>query len=220
MPTYAFTRTMEQMRDMIGRKVGAKSDGQDLDAESSAIIQEAMHLRMRELQALGIQWHQVTPAQASVSLVAGTATASLSALTDFLFPISAMLVVGTSQQPVEIIGHRAYQAIQEKTEQGEPSCVYIAGGTAYLWPVPNANGTLKFTYEAEPDDLVSATALDMPIELLRSFAILCSFDLLNDFQLKGDMALRITAQVPMAERTIRKLTAERVDSQTVTPEWF
>jgi len=220
MPTYAFTRTREQMRDMILRKLGEKSDGQAPDAETAEIVYEAMALRLRELHGLGIKWYQVAPSQTTVALVAGTATASLSAVTDFLFPVTAMLTVGTEQREMRIVGHRTYQAIPNKAESGEPELMFTAGGTAYFWPVPNANGSAKITYEAIAADLVTATAPDLPVEMMRAFAILCAADLVPDFNVKPQQAATIYAQVDGAMKTIRALSAERVDTETVSPDWF
>ena len=72
MATYTFTRTREQMRDMIGRKLGIKESGQELDSEDAAIVLEAMDLRLKELHRLGVLWWQVSGASTSITLTGGT----------------------------------------------------------------------------------------------------------------------------------------------------
>lgn len=47
----SFTRTREQLRDLIGRKIGVKESGQTMDAEDAAIIHEAIDLRLKEMHA-------------------------------------------------------------------------------------------------------------------------------------------------------------------------
>lgn len=220
MPTYTFTRTREKLRDMILRKLGLQDPGETPDAETAEVVYEAISIRLRELHRLGIMWYQVAPAATSLSTVGGTATVSLSTVTDFLFPVSVSLVVGTEDKPLDLIDHRQYQAIPTKTEAGEPEKAFVAGGSIYLWPVPEANGTLKVTYQAISADQEPATAADMPLEFTRSFAILCASDLLTDFSVPAQTAQIIIGQVPGAEKTIKALSAQRSDSSAVVTDYF
>jgi hypothetical protein len=220
MATYAWTRTREQVRDRIARHLGVYESGQTLDAEDSEVILEGIAVRLRELAKRKVLWSNVTPAQATVSLASGVASASLSALTDFLFPVTAMLVIGTDQREVEIIGHRVYQTIPDKTSQGEPYRAYFAGSTVYVWPVPQANYNLKLTYEAIAADTEYGTALDIPVEFIRPFSILVAADLCSDFDVPTSKAALLMGQTESAIRDIRALNAERVNASTVTPEWF
>lgn len=220
MATYAFTRTREQMRDMILRKLGVKEAGQTPSSEDAEIVYEAMALRLRSLHRMGIQWYQVAPGESSVAITAGVASVSLSAITDLLFPVSVMLTVGTDQQEVEIIDHARYQAIPTKTERGEPQFVYITRSTAYMWPVPQSNGTLKLTYEAISADLETGVAPDIPVECMMPFATLVAFDLMTDFDVTQTRQAALTMQVEPSMKTIRALTVERASTGTVAPEWY
>jgi hypothetical protein len=56
--------------------------------------------------------------------------------------------------------------------------------------------------------------------MMRAFAILCAADLVPDFNVKPQQAATIYAQVDGAMKTIRALSAERVDTETVSPDWF
>jgi hypothetical protein len=98
--------------------------------------------------------------------------------------------------------------------------MHVAGGTAYFWPVPSSNGSAKITYEAIAADLETATAPDLPVELMRAFVILCAADLVLDFPTGGSRDHTLLAQAVGAERVIRALTTERVDTEPVAPEWF
>lgn len=220
MATYTFSRTREQMRDMIARKLGIKEAGQELDAEDAEIVYEAMNLRLKEMHRLGLLWWQIGGAETSVTLTGGTATATITP-TDYLLPVSLMLTVGTEQQPIDIIGHREYQAIHDKAQTGTPEKAFISGATIRLYPVPLTSGTAMLTYEAIAADLEAATAPDLPVEMMRSLACVVAADLLDDFDsIDPNKAVRIMSGVEPAMRTIRALNAQRVDSATVTPEYF
>lgn len=219
MATYTWTRTREQLRDMILRKLGVIGAGDTATAEDAAITYEAIDARLKELHKLGILWFNVSGAQTSVSLAAGVATATISA-TDYLFPVTLMLVVGTQQYPVTLIGHREYQAITDKATTGEPSKAFINGSTVYLWPVPQSAYTAKLTYQAIAADTESNAAADVPVSMIRAFATVVAADLVDDFGLPDNRASRIFSQQEAAVRTLRALNAEAVDSTPVTPEWF
>lgn len=217
---YTFALNREQLVERIARKLGVAEAGQAISGEDSAVIVEAIDVRLKELPRYGIQWHNVAPAETSVTLTAGVATASLSAVTDFGFAVSAMLTVGTDQQEVEIIGHRTYQAIPDKTERGEPIYAMFAGGSVYLWPVPQSNGSLKITYQAKALDSAAATSPDIPIDIIRPFTVLCAADLADDFQLPTIKAQHLMAQMPEAIRDIKAITVERTDTITVESESY
>lgn len=219
MPTYTFTRTREQMRDLIARKLGVKEQGQDLSAEDAEIVYEAINLRLKELHSIGLLWWQISGAQTSVAITSGTATATISA-TDYLLPVSLMLTVGTEQQPVEIIGHREYQAIPDKAQTGEPTQALISGTTIRMHPVPNADGSLKLTYQAIAADAENGAAPDVPVEMMRAFACVVAADLVDDFDVEPNRAARLMVGVEPAMRTIRALNHQSVDSNTVTVDYF
>lgn len=219
MPTYTFTRTLAQMRDMIARKLGVKAEGQNLSAEEANIVDEGLNLRLKELHRLDLLWWQIAGAQTSVSITGGMATATISA-TDYLFPVSLMLTVGTEQQPVEIIGHREYQAIPDKASTGTPEKAYVSGTTVYMHPVPLASGSLKLTYESVAADVEAGAAPDVPVEMMRSLACVVAADLIDDFDVDAQRAARLMAGVEPAMRTIRALNQQRVDATTVTVDYF
>jgi hypothetical protein len=215
----SFTRTREQMRDMVLRRLGVSEEGQTPSAEDAGIVNDAMDLRLKELHELGVLWWQVSGATADVALTGGTATATISQA-DFLFPVSMMLRVGIEDQAVEIIGHRQYQDISDKASQGEPAMVFINGSTCWFYPVPSIAYTAKLTYEAAATDTAFGVAPDIPVSMMRAFALLVAGDLVDDFSLPEQKAQRLIAQQPGAMRTIRALNAEHVDSTTVAPVWF
>ena len=116
---------------MVLRKLGVLGAGQAAEAEDSEVVFEAMDARLKEMHALGILWWNVAGAATNLTLTAGVATTTIAA-TDYLYPVTLMLTVGTDQQPVDIIGHSEYQAITNKTDRGEPVKAFFSGTTVYL----------------------------------------------------------------------------------------
>lgn len=219
MPTYTFTRTREELRNAILRKLGQLPIGQTPRAEHSTIVYEAMDLRLKEMHAKGVLWFNVAGATSDVSLVAGTATAN--AASDVLFPVTMNLRVGTEDKGVRIIGHREYQDIEDKTEQGEPEVVFFSGGVYRFWPVPNSNYTAKLTYQQIAADTAASTAPDVQVSMMRAFKCVVAYDLVDDFMMQDEQKiLRLKAEAEEGLRTIMALNQERVDNAPVTPEYF
>lgn len=219
MPTYAFTRNREQFAGDVLRKLGVLNAGGTPQARDYASVNTALDLRLKELHALGVLWWQVSGASTSVSLTGGVVSATISA-TDYLFPVSMAVVVGTDEIPLEIIDHRAYQAIPDKASTGEPEKVFISGTAARFWPVPQSNYTAKLTYQAiAADSEVSATP-DVPVSCLRALVDIVAGDLVDDYETPEPKASRLLQKQVIGLTTIRALNAQRVDVATVTPDYF
>ena len=218
MPTYSFTRTREQLRDRVLRKLGMLGAGETPSADDSAVVNESIDLRLKEFHRLGTLWYQVAGAATDVALVGGTATAN--APTDCLFPISMSVRIGTDDKPLDVLGHRQYQAITNKLDTGEPEAVFFSGGVFRFWPVPDANYTAKLTYQAIAADSAAATAPDVDVAMMRAFANIVAADLIDDFRVPESDAQRLLAQVEPCIRTIAALNAERVDVAPVAADYF
>jgi len=216
--SYSFTRSREQMAQTILSKLGIVGAGETITAYDYALVYEAIDFRLKELHAIGILWYQVDPAAANVALVSGTATAS--APTDCLFPISASLRIGDEDTPLEIIGHRQYQDIPNKLDQSEPEQVLFSAGVLRFWPVPNDNYTVKLTYEAIAADTAAATAPDISVSMMRAFSTIVASDLADHYQKGEQTVVRLMAEADQAMRTIRALNAERSDAGTTTVDYF
>lgn len=218
MPTYTFTRTREQVRDMVLRKLKVLSVGETVSAEDAAIVYEAMDLRLKEMHALGILWFNVSGATSDIALVSGTATVSAAA--DVLFPISLNLRIGNEDVPIDIIGHNEYQAIENKLDEAEPEKVFFSGGVFRFWPVPDANYTGKLTYQQMAADTVAGTRPDVEVSMLRAFSVIVAYDLADSFDVPEQIIARLERESITAMRTIRALNAERVDPGITEAEYF
>jgi hypothetical protein len=218
-PSYVFTRTREELRNAILRKLGQLPIGQTPRAEHSTIVYEAMDLRLKELHAKGALWFNVSGATSDVSLVSGTAT--VNAASDVLFPVTMNLRIGTEDKELRIIGHREYQEIPNKLDQAEPEMVFFSGGVYRFWPVPDANYTAKLTYQQVAADTAASTAPDVQVSMMRAFKCVVAYDLVDDFMLQDEQKiLRLKAESEEGLRTIYALNQERTDAGTTTAEYF
>lgn len=219
MPTYTFTRTREQLRDSILRKLGVLARGETADSEDANIVYEAMDLRLKEMHAKGVLWMNVAAAASNLTLVASTATVAATA--DVLYPVSVALRIDGEDKPLEIISHRQYQAIQDKTEEGEPEVVFFSGGVYYFWPVPSTGYTAKQTYQQIAADTVASTAPDVQVGMLRSFKNIVAYDLVDDFMVSDQIKIaRMKSESDEGMRTIYALNQERSDPGTTEAEYF
>lgn len=216
---YAWNRTREQVRDMVLRKLGVLGIGDDATPEDAAIVDEAMNARLKELYTLGVLWWSVAATQTQLTVAAAASSATVTA-EDFLYPISATLTVTTEQQPLEIIDHRTYQAIPDKATTGRPERVFFKGGVARFWPVPTENETVNLTYQAIAADTATNTALDVPAAAMRAFVDLVAGDLVDDFGVPDSTAARLMVKQAAAVKTIRMVANQRVDTVTVTPDYY
>jgi hypothetical protein len=220
MPTYSFTRTLPEVQKLVLRKLGVLGAGETASSDDAELVNEAIDLRLKEMHALGVLWFNVAGATTNLSLVGGTATVSLSAITDFLFPVSVKLRVGDEDQDVEIISHLEYQNIPNKSETGEPEQVFFSGASAYFWPTPDANYTAKLTYQAIAADTNNPDAPDVPVSMMRSLVTLVAYDCADAFGAPEPRLLRLLSEAKEAEKTIRTLNTQRVDSTTVEADYF
>ena len=217
---YSFTRTLPEVRMLVLRKLRYIDNGETPSGDDSAVVDEAVDMRLKELHSLGVLWFNVAGSTSDLTLVAGTATASLSALTDFLYPVSARLRIGTEDREINIISHRQYQAIENKAESGEPSEMMVSGGVAYFWPTPADDYTVKLTYHAIALDTDGTSAPDLPVSMLRAFVTLVAADCADDFGVPEQRYQRLQAEAEIAEKRLRMLNTERVDTTPVCVEAF
>lgn len=218
MPTYTFTRTREQLRDLVLRKLGALGAGETANSDDAAIVYEALDLRIKELHAKNKLWFKVSGAQTSVALTSGVAT--VAAASDVLYPETFSLRINGEDTPLEIIGNTQYQQIPNKADQGQPERVMFAGGVYYFHPVPNAAYTGKLTYQQIGADTAAATAPDVQASMLRSLRSLLAYDLADDFGIPENRIVRMKLEADDAMRTILALNQQRVDNEPVQTEYF
>lgn len=208
--TISFTRTREQMRDLILGKLGVLAAGETASAEDATLVYEAIDLRLKELHRRGIFWRKVT--RRALSFTIPSSIASASASVDVLFPLQMHVVVGSIDEPVEIISIRDYANIPNKGDLGTPSKVLYNGSAEFIfWPVPRAATTAKVVYEKIADDTAASTQPDVDVSMLRWLRDIIAYDLADYYGLPEQKIQRLAGEAEVAERRIRMLSVERVD---------
>lgn len=216
--TYTYSRTRDQIVAKVLRKHGAVAAGATPATADSDIVIEALDLRLKEMHKLGVLWYQVSGAQTDVALTGGTVTAATP--TDYLFAVSMSVRISGEDVPLEIIGHREYQAILNKTDTGEPEKVFVSGQTCRFWPVPDTAYTAKLTYQAIAADTIDATAPDIESSMVRSLCNILAYDVADEYGVPEGKLQRMAQEATIAERTIKNLSTERVDVAPVTATYF
>jgi len=216
----SFTRTREQLRDMILRKLSVFEEGQDPSPSDTLSVYEGLDLRLKEMHAIGTLWWKVQAASVPVTITSGVATASLPA--DFLFPVSLRFPVGIGgdSDEIEIVGHTQFQSIPDKSEKGQPRQALFSGQTLYLNPVPQGNGTIQLTYEAIIQDTEQSTPPDIPVPMLRCLAVIVAYDLADSFSVPEQKIRRLREEASSALTEITILNRQRVKTSRATPDYF
>lgn len=213
-----FTRTREQIRNMILGKLTVLDPGETPSAADSTRVYEAMDLRLKEMPYLvGTMWRNVNVVPLSFNVSAGVATAS--ATTAVLFPVALHIVDNSQDEPVEIINAVQYAAIFDKTETGTPTKAMWEDKNSpqhfRFWPVPDRNTTAKLTYQAITTDTTASTAPDISVAMMRAFSVIVAYDLADDFGVPEGKIQRLAVEARMAEKMLRKVNAPRVSNAAV-----
>ena len=216
-----FTRTREQLRSMVLRKLGAIGASTSVVSADADIVYEAIDLRLKELHADGIVWRKVDPIPATFSVSAGVASAH-AGTNDILFPIKMTILDGSSDEPVEIIGKPEFAALLQKDEDGLPTKAMWKGSTEFVFhPVPLTASTVKLVYNKIADDTTAGAAADVEVSMFRSLRDLVCFDIADDFAVEEAKIVRLERAATRAEKRIRKLSVERKNYGPVTIEdWY
>jgi hypothetical protein len=101
-------------------------------------------------------------AQATITLVAGTAAYSIAAITDWLHPDAARVEIGTEYPVLEYQDPQAFRDLaHQDRDRGVPQLWTWARGQLHVWPSPDRAYTLTVDYTKDPPDLSSDS--DTPI---------------------------------------------------------
>ena len=207
--TVSFSRTREQLRSMVLRKLGVIGASTSVVSADADIVYEAIDLRLKEMHRKGIFWRKVDKVPATFSVTAGVASAHYGT-NDILFPIH-MTVVNTSiDDPLEIIGAIEYSRIENKLDSGVPEKALWKGSTEFMfYPVPLTSTTVKIVYEKIADDTTAGSAADVEVSMMRWLKDIVAYDIGDDFGMDEARMQRFQREAQMAENNIRKLSVER-----------
>jgi hypothetical protein len=204
-----FTRTREQLRSMVLRKLGVIGAATSVVSVDADIVYEAIDLRLKEMHRLGIYWRKVDEVPFVFSV--GSAVASAHVLTtDIQFPILLTIRDGSSDEMVEIVGTQEWAAIPDKTRTGLPEKALWAGSDEFLfYPIPVVNTSARLTYERIANDTTAGSAVDAEVSMMRWMKDIIAYDVGGDFGMDEARMNRFMKEAAIAEKNIRKLAVER-----------
>ena len=207
----SFTRTREQLRNMVLRKLGVVGAATSVVSADADIVYEAIDLRLKEMHRLGIFWRKVDKVPTSFTLSAGVTSAHASS-NDILFPIKMTVADGSLDEPLVIIGPVEFAALELKDDVGLPTKALWKGSTEFVFhPVPLATTTVKLVYEKIADDTTAGAAADVEVSMMRHLKDIIAYDVGDDFGMDEGRMQRFARESEMAEKNIRKLAVERKD---------
>lgn len=215
----SFTRTREQIAALALRKLGILASGGTAYADDLTITYEAIDLRLKEMHSLGNFWRKVNPTPSTFTITAATASAA-HGLTDLLFPVSLFVTVSSVDEPIQLISPMFYAGLGDLTQSGDAIYAMHDGANFKFWPVPTENRTAKLLYEKITDDTAASTAPDVEVSMMRSLGAIVAYDLADQFGVEENKIRRLAAEAALAEKTIRNLSALRVDLLPVAVDDF
>jgi hypothetical protein len=219
MATYVFRLNRRKLREKIGRKLGIMGAGNSLKPEDSSVLNEAIDIKLKEFHSKHVLWFSTSGAVTPVTLTSDAATVTVAA-SDFLFAVTARIVVNSREQPLQIIDHTSYQEICDKTRTGVPEQVFFNGTTAYFYPVPNDAYVMRITYQGVAADSTDVDPLDMATGAMGAFASIVALDLADEFDVDEAKIGRWRADQGGWEATIFAVAAQRTDRPDSTAEYF
>lgn len=214
--TTTFTRTREQLRDKVLGSMGVYDPQTGVTAEDSSLFYEALDLQLKSLHALGLLWWKVGSVTTNTTLTSGDSTEA--APSDMLYMVNIFIRSGTTDYPVEIITHREYQAIENKTDTGIPDRIYVdqEAQLLYLYPAPSSNYSMRMTYAKIIDDTAANKSPDVPQWALKPLVDILKFDLADHFEIRPEEKLiRWERRAGRAIKEIRIMNAPKVDHTTI-----
>ncbi len=213
-----FTRTREQLADLVLGKLGVLGSGASGESADRQVIYDHMDMRLKELHRHGTFWRKTATTPTNITLSA--ATSSISATTDMLFPVAMSIRYQNIDYPVEIIDKTRYEAEPDKIATGMPEKAVVDGGTFLFVPIPDQAYVARLTYEKITDDTTASTAPDVEVSMLRWLKDILAYDVADHWGINEQKVMRFAQESMIAEKNIRKLNAERVGWGTVAVDYF
>lgn len=204
-----FTRTREQLRSMVLRKLGVIGASTSVVSVDADIVYEAIDLRLKEMHRLGIYWRKVDEVPFVFSVTSAVASAHVLTV-DIQFPILLTIRDASSDEQVEIVGTTEWAKIPDKTRTGLPEKALWAGSDEFFfYPIPITSTSARLTYERIANDTTAGSAVDAEVSMVRWLKDIISYDVGDDFGIDEQRMQRFMKEAATAEKNIRKLAVER-----------
>ena len=202
------TKTVGDVYDQVKRVFGDESGVQLTNSDIARWINEA--------QVDISKQNQVLQTTATINVVAGTPTYSLSAVTPRIDSIASILLDGRriGDIPVSQAEESISLADPEGLEVGAPQFWYSWGGDVTFWPIPNKNYTMLIRYTAQPTVVTTSVGdlLSVPDEC---FTDVCNYVLMRAYEMDENPEMMAVKQAEYSTSVAERGETER-EAATMT----
>lgn len=193
--TTALTMTARDMITNAMIELGVLSSGEEPTADELAdgLVRLNSQLKSWQLQGVNL-WRED---DRSITITANTATVTLP--TDVRQVFSARFI-GDYERLLHRWEREDYFSLPVKTSSGDPTIFYVSrdrdGLTAYFWPVPTADSTVKIECERIVDTVTDATQdVDVPQHAFEACWTALAVRLIPMFNASGTAISPVTASM-------------------------
>lgn len=204
------TKTVGDVYNYVKRVFGDESGVQLTNDDIARWINEA--------QVDISKQNQVLQTTATVNVIGGTATYSLTSVTPRIDSIASILLDGRriGNLPISQAEESISLADPEGIETGAPQFWYEWAGDVTFWPKPNKNYTMLIRYTAQPAT-VTTTAGDVLSVPDECFTDVCNFVLMRAYEMDENAEMMALKQAEYSTSVAERGETERM-SATMTYE--
>jgi hypothetical protein len=177
------TLTVSEIIETAMREIGVLSSGEQPTGEETTDAIRSLNWMLKSMPAKGLNLFRET--EGSVTFDAGVATVTLDP--DCLDVVEARFVQSsTYERPLARWENGQYRQIPNKGQRGYPTAFYlnkqVAGVTMTLWPVPNTDATVLYTYSRVPQDVTDGSeTIDLPQQWIETVYLMLAARLVQTF---------------------------------------
>jgi hypothetical protein len=202
------TKTVGDVYSQVKRVFGDESGVQLTNEDIARWVNEA--------QVDIAKQNQVLQTTATINMIGGTATYSLSAVTPRIDSVASILLDGrrVGDIPVSQAEESISLADPEGLETGAPQFWYSWGGDITFWPIPNKNYTMLIRYTAEPT-VVTTTTTDLLSVPDECFTDVCNYVLMRAYEMDENAEMMAVKQAEYSTSVAERGESER-EAATMT----
>lgn len=191
----SFTMTARDMVTQAMIEIGVLSGGEDPQADelSDAILRLNSMLKSWQMQGVNL-WREDDRA---VTITAATPSVSLA---DDIRQVFGARHIGDYERVLGRWEREDYLSLPVKDTSGDPTVFYVSRGrdglTAYFWPVPTTDATVKLDCERIVDTVTNANDdVDLPQHAFEAAWVNLAVRLIPMFNASGSAVNPLTAQL-------------------------
>jgi len=202
------TKTVGDVYNQVKRAFGDESGVQVTNQDIVRWINEA--------QVDIAKQNQVLQTTATVNVIGGTDTYSLSAVTPKIDSVASILLNGRriGNIPVSQAEESISLADPDGVESGAPQFWYEWAGDVTFWPIPNKNYEMLIRYTAQPTNITTTLTdvLSVPDEC---FTDVCNYVLMRAYEMDENAEMMAVKQAEYSTSVAERGESER-EAATMT----